>query len=263
MKLITLIENTSHREELKEEHGLSLYLEACGKKILFDAGQSEKFAENAQTLGIDLAAVDIAILSHGHYDHSGGMLRFLQINQKAKLYVHKDAFQPHYNSLGVYIGPDPALQETGRLVYNPGTLQLAPGLTLTDYDGAPSYYPIDPAGLLMEENGFKRMEDFRHEQYLLIREAGKTICISGCSHKGILNITRWADPDVLVGGFHFMNIDPKSEERDRLNLAALALLQSKATFYTGHCTGLEPYAYLKEIMDERLHYISTGTALEI
>lgn len=262
MKLITLMENTSSREDLVWEHGLSLYMEACGKKILFDAGQTGSFADNAEKLGVDLSKVDVAILSHGHYDHSGGMMRFLQINQRAKLYVHKDAFAPHFNSAGAYIGPDPALLNTGRVICNPGTLELAEGLLLTDYRSAESPYPIDSAGLQMEENGVMIPEDFRHEQYLLIREGEKTVCISGCSHKGILNITRWADPDVLVGGFHFMNIDPETPERSRLDEAAQALLKSKAVFYTGHCTGLAPYEYLKQRMGDRLHYISTGTTIE-
>ena len=259
MKLITLIENTSSREELVCEHGLSLYIEACGKKILFDAGQTAAFADNGETLGVDLKDVDLAILSHGHYDHSGGMSRFLQINPTARLYVHKDAFAPHFNSTGAYIGPDPSLLDTGRVVFNPGQLPLADGLTLVDYASAPQHYPVDPAGLQMALDGVTCPEDFRHEQYLLIREGGKTICISGCSHKGILNITQWADPDVLVGGFHFMNIDPQSEEKSRLDQAAEVLLKSKATFYTGHCTGLAPYEYLKE----RLHYLSTGAELYI
>lgn len=263
MKLITLMENTSCREDLTAEHGLSLYIEACGKKILFDAGQTDAFADNAEKLGVDLKSIDLAILSHGHYDHSGGMLRFLEINKTAKLYVHKDAFSPHFNSTGAYIGPNPALLKTDRVIFNPGKLELADGLTLVDHAKATQYYPLDSAGLLMEENGQKCPEDFRHEQYLMIREGEKTVCISGCSHKGILNITKWADPDILVGGFHFMNIDPQSPERSRLDEAAQTLLQSKATFYTGHCTGLAPYAYLKNIMLERLHYISTGTKMEI
>lgn len=263
MKLITLMENTTNREDLTAEHGLSLYIEARGKKILFDAGQTDAFADNAEKLGIDLKNIDLAILSHGHYDHSGGMLRFLQINQTAGLYFHKDAFNPHFNSTGAYIGPNPALLDTGRVVFNPGKLELADGLTLVDYSDAPRYYPLDSAGLLMEDNGQKCTEDFRHEQYLLIREGEKCICISGCSHKGIVNITKWADPDILVGGFHFMNIDPASPEKSRLDEAAQTLLESKAVFYTGHCTGLAPYEYLKNIMGGRLHYICTGTELNM
>ncbi|MBQ9838670.1 MAG: MBL fold metallo-hydrolase [Oscillospiraceae bacterium] len=263
MKLVTLMENTTGREDLTCEHGLSLYIEACGKKILFDAGQTGAFADNAQKLGVDLKSVDLAILSHGHYDHSGGLMRFLQINDTAKVYVHKDAFNPHFNSTGSYIGPDPKLLETGRVICNIGTLELAPGLTLTDFADAPQYYPVDSAGLQMEVGGEKQPEDFRHEQYLLIREGRQTICISGCSHKGILNITKWAAPDVLVGGFHFMNIDPQGPEKARLDEAAGALLKSNAVFYTGHCTGAAPYEYLKERMDTRLHYISTGAFLEV
>lgn len=263
MRLITLMENTSGREDLTAEHGLSLYIEVCGKKILFDAGQTAGFADNAEKLGVDLKQVDIAVLSHGHYDHSGGMLRFLQINDTAPVYVHKDAFAPHYNSAGGYIGPDPALLDIGRVIFNPGTLLLADGLSLVDFAGAPQHHRVDSAGLMMEENGQKKPEDFRHEQYLLIREGRRLICISGCSHKGILNITKWADPDVLVGGFHFMNIDPQGPEKCRLDEAAKTLLQSKAVFYTGHCTGLAPYDYLKCSMNDRLHYICTGTELEI
>ena len=263
MKLITLMENTAHREDLTAEHGLSLYIEACGKKILFDAGQTDAFADNAEKLGVDLESIDLAILSHGHYDHSGGMLRFLQTNRTAVLYVHKDAFCPHFNSTGAYIGPDPKLLDTGRVVFNPGVRELAEGLTLVDFAEKNRYYPLDSAGLLMGECGKMLPEDFRHEQYLLIREGQKRICISGCSHKGILNITKWADPDILVGGFHFMNIDPETPEKSRLDEAAQTLMESKAVFYTGHCTGLAPYAYLKNAMGERLHYISTGTTIEL
>ena len=258
MKLITLMENTSAREDLVFEHGLSLYIEACGKKILFDAGQTDAFADNAAKLGVDLSAVDIAILSHGHYDHSGGLMRFLQINKTGKIYVHKEAFEPHFNGTGSYIGPDPRLLDTGRVVFNPGRLELAPGLILEDYAASHRFYPVDSAGLLMEADGKQVPEDFRHEQYLLIREGKQTICISGCSHKGILNITKWADPDVLVGGFHFMNIDPTGPEKARLDEAARVLLESKAVFYTGHCTGQAPYEYLKNLMGERLNYISAG-----
>ena len=72
MKLTVLMENTTVREDLTAEHGLSLYIEANGKRILFDTGASATFADNAEKLGIDLSQVDLCILSHGHYDHGGG-----------------------------------------------------------------------------------------------------------------------------------------------------------------------------------------------
>lgn len=255
MKLVTLMENTSCREDLCCEHGLSLYLETGDWKILFDAGQSAAFASNAEKLGVDLENVDIAVLSHGHYDHSGGLGKFLEINRTAPVYVSRWAFEPHYNAVGKYLGVDPSLGQSGQIRTVAETGELAPGLTLLRLDTA----PMDTAGLLMEENGVRKPDDFRHEQYLLLEEQGKRILISGCSHKGILNIMDAFRPDILVGGFHFM----KMEDEGLLRKAAEKLLQYDTVYYTGHCTGKTQYRYLKSIMGERLHYLTTGTALEI
>lgn len=130
MHVVTLMENTVCRDDLACEHGLSLYIEARGKKILFDAGQSGAFADNARKLGIDLAQVDFAVLSHGHYDHGGGFRRFLEINQTAPVYLRREAFGDHYNGTAKYIGLDKALLESGRLVFVPDMLEISPGITL-------------------------------------------------------------------------------------------------------------------------------------
>ena len=118
---------------------------------------------------------------------------------------------------------------------------------------------MDTAGLQAEENGIRKPDDFRHEQYLLVEEAGKRILISGCSHKGILNIMEIFRPDILVGGFHFMNIT----EEDTLAEAARKLLAYDTVYYTGHCTGKAQYDCMKTVMGDRLHYIATGTVVEI
>ena len=261
MHVVTLLENTACSQELSCEHGLSLYIEAADLKILFDAGQSGAFADNAQKLGVDLSKVDIAILSHGHYDHGGGLARFLELNVTAPVYVHKDAFIPHYNGSEKYIGLDQALLNSGRLVFVEDTVQLAPGITL--YGGSiPLPYPIDPAGLTMLEKGQYLPEDFRHEQYLIIEEMGKKVCFSGCSHRGILNIAGHFCPDVLVGGFHFMNL---TAEKDALRLTAAArkLLEYPTVYYTGHCTGAAAFDFMKPIMGDRLNALTTGTVMEI
>ena len=132
---------------------------------------------------------------------------------------------------------------------------LAEGITLYQLNLA----PMDTAGLLMEENGFRKPDDFRHEQYLMIEEKGKRILISGCSHKGIVQIMDAFRPDILIGGFHFMKI----AEEAALKAAAEKLFTYDAVYYTGHCTGQKQYDYLKTIMGDRLHYIAAGTILEL
>ena len=251
MKLVTLIENTSCRESLACEHGLSLYLETGEHTILFDMGQSGAFSENAETLGIDLACVDFAVLSHGHYDHGGGMARFREINPSAPIYVNLHAFEPHFNAAGKAIGLDPSLPKD-RIRFVDSSLSLAPGITLETVPFPPS----DTAGMT---TAGEQPEDFRHEQYLLVEEAGKRILISGCSHKGIVPLAEYFRPDILIGGFHFMKISDEA----LLRAAAKRLLALNCVCYTGHCTGGPQYDYLKAIMGDALHPISTGTILDL
>ena len=254
MKIIVLAENTVCREELGCEHGLSLYIEAAGKRILFDMGQSALFADNAAKLGVDLTQVDLAVLSHGHYDHGGGMRVFLEINRKAPVYVTRSAFALHFNAEGKYIGLAPETSE--RLIYVGDSFEVAPGITLHTCNHRERIAPVDAFGLTTGEN--RMPDDFRHEQYLLIEEAGKKFCISGCSHKGIRNIVHWFHPDVLIGGFHFMKIG----DRERLIEEAEHLRQCPAVYYTGHCTGPEALALLKERFGPGCHGLTGGLVFE-
>ena len=170
MKLWTLVENTSCNENLKNEHGLSFYIETQKHKILFDFGQSDIFLENATKLGIDLSKVDIAILSHGHYDHGGGLKKFLQINSFAKIYINKNAFNLHYNGTEKYIGLDLSLKDNERFIFIDDELIIDEELSLYSCNNAQKTFPINPYGLkVREENNFID-EDFIHEQYLLIEE---------------------------------------------------------------------------------------------
>ena len=255
MKLVTLMENTACRDDICSEHGLSLYLETGSHKILFDAGQSAAFGDNAEKLGVDLRQVDFAVLSHGHYDHSGGLGKFLEINKTAPVYVSSHAFEPHYNAAGKYLGVDLSLQNHPGIRYVVEETRLSDGITLYQLDVAPS----DTAGLMMEEKGERKPDDFRHEQYLLVEEGEKKILISGCCHKGILNIADAFRPDILVGGFHFMKITDETW----LKAAAETLLSYDTVYYTGHCTGQSQYDYLKTMMGDKLHYIAAGTVLEL
>lgn len=260
MKITTLIENTTLSPGLTAEHGLSLFVETENHRFLFDAGQSNAFADNAAKLGIDLATADFAVLSHGHYDHGGGMPGFLEQNRRAKIYVNENAFGVYCNGTRKYIGLDDRLRSCGRLIVTGDRCVIAPGLTLATCNDLPRPVPTDPFGLTERLGSFFLPDDFRHEQYLLMEEKGKRVLLSGCSHKGIGNLLAWFRPDVLVGGFHFKQLPPDSEQLRRYGQA---LAESGTVFYTGHCTGTEQYAALKPILGDRLHAISTGTILDL
>ena len=258
MKIISLLENTTQRDDMAVEHGLSLYIETESHRILFDMGQTDLFAQNAQALGISLEDVDLAVLSHGHYDHGGGLRKFLEINTHAPVHVHEDAFLPHYNGTEKYIGLDPTLRETPRIVFTADLYRIAPSLTLYSCNDRERRHPPIPSGLTERFGEAFIPDDFRHEQYLLIEENGRRVLISGCSHKGILDITEWFAPQVLIGGFHFskLPLDPF------LAQAAKTLAAYPTEFYTCHCTGQAQYAFMRQYMPS-LHYLSCGQALNI
>lgn len=258
MKLTVLTENTTNDPRLTAEHGLSLYIETKRHRILFDTGQSGVFADNAKALGVDLKNIDFAVLSHGHYDHGGGISRFLQENQTAPIYMNEHAFGDYYNGVEKYIGLDPALQESGRLVLTGDAMEFAEGVQLFTCNDRVPVHKVDSAGLLKRDGEQLIADDFLHEQYLLLEEEGRKVLISGCSHKGVLNVMDWVKPDVLVGGFHFSKMEP-----ERLAYAAEALQQYPCTYYTCHCTGEAQFGYLQGKMGDQLRYLGTGDVAEV
>lgn len=258
MKIYTLIENTSCVDGFAYEHGLSLYIETEKMRILFDSGQSGAFADNAVKLGIDLGKVDVMILSHGHYDHSGGIGRFLELNNMAPVYISSKAFGMHYNAEDRYIGVDEELKNSSRFVFVDDYEEIGEGITLYGADKINAVTPIDSAGLKIKAPSGMIPDTFRHEQYLMIEENDHKVLISGCSHNGILNIMETMKPDVLLGGFHFMK---KSVEE--VKAPADKLMEYDTKYFTCHCTGLEQFDCMKQIMGDRLSYLSAGRVIEV
>ena len=123
MKIITLVENTCGQEDCIAEHGLSLYIETEKHRLLLDAGQTDAVVKNAEAVGVDLSAVDTVILSHGHYDHSGGIIPLSKINSKAQIIMQRRAAEPHYNGER-YIGIDKAILDLPNVRLIDGDLHL-------------------------------------------------------------------------------------------------------------------------------------------
>jgi len=264
MKISVLMNNDTSLPGFQTEHGLSLCIEACGRRILFDAGQSGAFAENAERLGIDLSEIDAAVLSHGHYDHGGGLREFLRRNAHAPVYVSRWALQTHLNSAGKEIGIDPSLADSGRLILTDGYMRIAEGLELYPASAVQLTVPLDTDGMKAKDGDALAPEDFRHEQYLLVHEQGRSVLFSGCSHRGILNIEHQFQPDVLIGGFHFMKIDPgKPAGRQRLEQSAAALCRYPTHYFSCHCTGSAQYDLLKRTMQDQLQHLDCGQVLEL
>ncbi len=263
MKIAVLTENTAVRADAAFEHGLSLYIETNRHNILFDMGQTDAFVKNASLLGIDLSQVDIAVISHGHYDHGGGLSHFLRLNSKAPVYLSRYAFGGYYHGPERYIGLDPALKENNQLIFTGDQLIVDEELTFCSCNGCPGKYPLDSAGLSVKQNEDFIPDTFLHEQYLVITEENRRVVFSGCSHKGILNIMDWLHPDILVGGFHFMKQELSDGENPVLQEAAKVLSGYPAVYYTCHCTGIPAYTYLKNKMGGQLFYLASGEVIDI
>lgn len=273
MKISVLAENTSGDPALCYEHGLSLLIETQKHRLLFDTGASALFAENAAKMGIDLTGVDMAVLSHGHYDHGGGIRTFLGLNSRAKFYIHRRAFEPHYaNHAGekAPIGLDPALMPNDRFVLTGDRFAIDEQLELFAGVNGKRLLPSGNSDLFSQVGGEYILDDFAHEQNLIVRENGKTLLVAGCAHRGIANILEafalieGRMPDIVIGGFHLYNRAADTTEDAGLIAALGAFLKSTgALFYTCHCTGLEAYARLKETLGEQVRYFAGGDRLTI
>lgn len=272
MRIVNLIENTPGRSGCAFAHGLSFYVETDHHRLLLDLGPSGETLTNAEALGIDLSAVDTVVLSHGHYDHSGGILPFVQVNDRAPIYMQASAADDHYADDGEnapvryrYIGIDKHIADLPQARRLRGDFRIDDELELFTLPARTHALPFTNRRILVRRGEGCLQDDFRHEQYLVVRQGGKTVLISGCAHNGILSILdafrgRYkAAPDLVVSGFHLMKKNEYTEgEMTEILQIARALKACPTRFVTCHCTGETAFAAMKTVMGDQLAYVHTG-----
>jgi len=276
MKITVLVEDKKPLyPELSNEHGLCLFCESNGHTFLFDLGASGMFLRNAEMLKADIGKAEFAVISHAHYDHGGGLADFLHANKTAKVYLSKYAGGEYYvrNLIAYeYAALDRVLLSLNedRLTCIEDDTEVFPGLHIISRIATP--YPLPSFCMLMAEKtqGKYLPDPLLHEIFLCAEEADGVKVLTGCSHKGILNIyenakSRFSDIAALVGGFHLygtkiLGLRLYGEpEKSVKNIADR--LKAVRQVYTGHCTGLKAFRVLQEISGAK--YLQTGASFEI
>lgn len=282
MKITVLIENHAACPEdgLAAEHGLSLHIEHQGVSVLFDTGASGDFAANADRLGIDLSAVDIAVVSHHHFDHGGGLPAFFAVNDHAPVYLRPPPDgNPVFHALAVMnrdIGLPEGLVENHAERFVIVEERLEPFSGLFVIDRVHKQHPV-PGGnryLYLEKDGRRENDPFDHELMLVARSKQGLVVFTGCSHSGVLNMIETVTElfpgeriAAVVGGFHLIGfplLDTMSGGRAQVRKIGNALSELPVDHYwTGHCTGGKAYGVLQQILGDRLSRLNTGTSIEL
>jgi 7,8-dihydropterin-6-yl-methyl-4-(beta-D-ribofuranosyl)aminobenzene 5'-phosphate synthase len=273
MRLHVLVDDKA-LADFPAEHGLSVYSELGDGNVLFDTGNTGLFIENAKRLGLDIGAIDVAVISHGHDDHGGGISAFLEANDHAPVYVSSHAFEPHFTKRKSgeiqYNGLDETLKSSPRVVRVSDRLDIGDDLTVFSHVPGFRLPSLSNNKLLVPEGDSYRQDPFLHEQSLIVRKEGKSVLLAGCSHRGIVNIMdagieiNGGPFDAVIGGFHLSNPrDGGSEPRETIEAIAEYFLSFPTEYWTCHCTGTTAFEMLQDSMGDRIHYAAAGTTIDL
>jgi 7,8-dihydropterin-6-yl-methyl-4-(beta-D-ribofuranosyl)aminobenzene 5'-phosphate synthase len=273
-KITTLCENNIGHgsQNLIGEHGLSFYIVAENRRILFDTGQNLGLANNAGVLGIDLSRIDTVVLSHGHYDHSSGLKSLLDCNTDFALCAHPDVFSPKVRAAGdghKYIGipvDRNALEQKGiKIQLDKDPVSLAPGITTTgeipftnDFEAVGSEFYL--------KNGDDFTADTLADDRALILDTKKgLVVVLGCSHRGVINtlnhVTQVAGRNTIhaiLGGLHLGKASDEKLSKivDHLHTFGLDKIG------VGHCTGPKAFVALANAFGDKVFLNTVGNVME-
>lgn len=271
MRFRFLMENKTERAGCVAEHGLSIYIETQGRKLLFDTGASALFAQNAKSLKVDLETIEALIISHGHYDHTGGVPEFCRINKIAPVYIHEDAFyetygmkrgRPETETSGIRWSDEERSWIDPRIIRTCGPLWLSENIVIS------GTVPVTE-GCQQTERFYRKLPDgsfepdpMTHEQILVIREQEGLYVFSGCSHRGIIPAIRYARDlfggeriAVLAAGMHLYSASKEVRER----AAAQLLAEDLDLVMPVHCTGIDAICDLKQALGDKCIAATAGS----
>lgn len=274
LSITVLVENTANRGGLLAEHGLAFWVEAGGRRVLFDTGQGMALAHNAARLGIDLSTVDDVVLSHGHYDHTGGLLAVLPAFSRATVYAHLAAFRDRFVKQSP-MGPrsvrspiesfDWLRSRVGRVVptrANP--VELSEGVWLTGQIPRRNDFE-DPGGAFYLDQEFTEPDTIIDDQALYVNTRDGVVVLLGCAHAGVVNTLDYVCATTgenrihsVLGGMHLLNA---SERRLDQTIAKLRDFDVQR-IGLAHCTGFGPMAQLYHELPYRCFHSVTGIRIE-
>lgn len=276
VRITVICENRSPGGGLLGEHGLSIFLETGGQRILFDTGAGQTLLANAKIMGVDLSRLDAVVLSHGHYDHTGGLQPLLEKIGAVPVYAHPDIFIPKYRLLGgsagkeaAYIGPPwsrQTLENLGAEFYlKQGPVDLGGGAMISGEIARPAGWK-NPEPYFLQKTATGFQNDFLNDdQALLVESPAGIIVILGCTHAGLLNTLRHVKTLIgkrrlyaLLGGTHLLNASGE-ELAGILEAVREYDLQLVAPC---HCTGILATLFFYQAYGEKFTFCQAGSVLE-
>ncbi len=274
MKVTVLVENTVYHGGLFAEHGLSLLIEVGERVILFDTGQSAAFLHNMERMEIDPAIVTDVIISHGHYDHAGGLAAFLETGSDARIILTRGMFARRYHvrqGQHRYIGMPEELRErlssSDRVYFAHDVSQLADHIwIITDIPQRNPIETVDDPFVVFDEHDQEVPDDLNDEQALVIKTPSGLAVFTGCGHRGVINTLSYAvqaagedNIALVMGGFHLINAS-----NQRINWTIDRMRDKQVDHVVPlHCTG--PFARMQfyRTLGDRVHFYSTGERFEL